>query len=271
MAGGQSVMMEETRDVVFQGNMIVGCGANMLIFGHKNAGHAEIHNNTLALSGYGCMSLTWEGYDVRENVIMTGHAGPVYGVRGIRDYAADRNLFWNSRRAPNPMVMATDTGWHRDFDVARESTGQDRNSVYADPGFRNAPVAFAVLDGHRLDESTRDTWYLRKGAPPFRAGDFVEVNFDGVRRQVTGVGEGTVAVKPGLKEKPIKGWLVANWGDNPDFRLDLRLADDSPGAQLSATGGPVGSPIDIQAYRAGDFNGDGRRDVPEVPPELLGE
>ena len=58
LSGGQSVMMEDTRDGRFEGNMIVGCGANMLIFGHRNAGHYAIHNNTLAFAGYGCMSLT---------------------------------------------------------------------------------------------------------------------------------------------------------------------------------------------------------------------
>jgi len=268
LAGGQSVMTEETRDGVFEGNMIVGCGANMLIFGHGNAGHYRIHNNTLAFSGYGCMNLTWEDYDVRENVMMTGHGGTIFGVRGIRGYEGDRNVFFNSRRASNPKVMATDTGWHRDFDLARASTGQDKNSLYADPKFRNAPVAFRVFDGRQLEKCTKETWYLRGGTEGFRQGDYVEVNFDGVPRRVTGVDEAAITVSPGLREKPIKGWLVANWGENPDFRLDLRLADDSPGAKLSATGGPVGSRIDIQAYLRGDFNADGKRDLPEMPSEL---
>jgi len=271
LAGGQSVMMEQTRDGVFRGNMIVGCGSNMLIFGHGNAGHYQVHNNTLALSGYGCMSLTWEGYDVRENVFMTGHAGPVYGVRGIRDYTADRHLFWNTSRVSEPTVMATDTGWHDDFEVARRSTGQDERSVYAAPRFRNAPIAFAVLDSRRLDECTRDTWHLRKGAGEFRPGDLVEANFDGVRRRVTAADGLRISVAPGLSEAPVKGWLVANWADNDDFRLDLRLADDSPAARLSASAGPIGAQIDIQAYQSGDFNGDGLRDLPAVPAELSGE
>jgi len=268
LAGGQSVMMEETRDGCFDGNMIVGCGAYMLIFGHGNAGHYQVHNNTLAFSGYGLMSLTWEGYDVRENVMASGHGSALFGTKGVEGYTADRNVFWNSGRSENPMILATDTGWHRDFDRVRASTGQDEHSVYADPKFRNAPVAFRVLDSRRLNECTKETWYVRGGAEGFRAGDYIEVNFDGVRRRITRVGEAAITVEPGLAEKPVKGWLVANWGDNPDFRLDLRLAPDSPGAKLSETGGPIGSQIDIQAYLAGDFDGDGRRDVPELPPEL---
>jgi hypothetical protein len=214
------------------------------------------------------MALSWEEYDVRENVITGGHAGTLYGVRGIEGYRADRNLLFNSRRSENPQVLATDTGWHRDFQAARDSTGQDENSLYADPRFRNAPAAFRVLDHRRLHECTKDTWYLRGGTEEFAAGDHVEVNFDGRRRRVTRVDGPAITVEPGLEEKPVKGWLVANWGANPDFALDLRLAEDSPGAELSQTGGPIGSQIDVQAYQRGDFDADGRRDLPELPPEL---
>jgi len=271
LAAGQSVMMEETSRGEFSGNMVVGCAAYMLIMGHKNAGHYKIHNNTLALCGYGCMNLTWEEYDVRENVMMTGHGGPVFGVKGIPGYKADRNLFFNTTRADRRTIMATDDGWLRDFAAVKRSTGEDERSVYADPKFRNAPIAIGVLDTRQLAKCTRDTWHLRKGAAEFRTGDFVEVNFDGVRRRVAHVDGLTVKVEPPLTERPIKGYLVANWGDNDDFRLDLRLRPDSGGAKLAADGGPVGSRIDIAAYQRGDFNADGRRDIPPLPPELANE
>ena len=268
LAAGQSVMMEQTRDGEFAGNMVVGSGAYMLIFGHGNAGHYRIHNNTFALAGYGCMNLTWEAYDVRENVFMSGHESALYGTRGIDGYTADRNVFFNTSRSSRPMILATDDGWLRDFDAVRASTGQDAHSIYADPRFRNAPVAFRVLDSRRLDECSRDRWYLRGGTSGWRVGDLVEVNFDGVRRRIVAVQAQTITVEPGLAEAPLKGWLVANWGDQDDFQLDLRLAADSPGARLSATGGPVGSTLDVQAYRAGDFDADGRRDLPTLPLEL---
>jgi len=271
LAAGQSLMMEETRDGEFTGNMVVGSGAYMLIFGHGNAGHYRVHNNTLAMAGYGCMSLTWEGYDVRENIFMSGHGSALYGVRGVEGYAADRNVFFGSRRSVNPMIMVTDAGWLRDFDAVRASSGQDENSVYADPRFRNAPLAFRVLDSRRLDECTKDTWYLRNGAEGWRVGDNVEVNFDGVQRRITAVDDAAISVAPGLDENPIKGWLVANWGDNLDFRLDLRLADDSPWTSLSADGGPVGSNVNIRAYMNGDFDDDGERDLPDLPDGLRGK
>ena len=268
LSAGQSIMMEETSNGQFTGNMVVGSGAYMLIMGHRNAGHYRIHGNTLAFTGYGCMNLTWEDYEVRENVMMTGHAAPLFGLKGITGYRGDRNVFWNSGRCSNPTIMATDDGWLRDFNAVRRSTGQDRNSVYADPVFRNAPIAFCVLDSSRLHECTRDMWYLRRARELFRTGDYIEVNFDGVRRRVTHAQGDAITVAPRLHEKPVKGWLIANWGKNKDFRLDLRLASDSPGATLSAGGGPVGSSIEIQAYRRGDFNGDGQRDIPSLPASL---
>ncbi len=271
LAAGQSVMTEETTDGQFAGNMVIGSAANMLIFGHENAGKYRISNNTLAFSGYGCMSLTWRDYEVRENVFMTGHAGGIYGVRGVEGYKADRNLFFNTERAEQPMILVTDAGWLKDFDKARASTGQDEHSVYANPQFRNAPLAFGVLDSKRLDECTRSTWYLRSGTSLFRQDDHVEVNFDGVVRRITSMDDATITVEPPLAELPVKGWLVACWGPQTDFHLDLRLRDDSstydnsPGRNLAADGGPVGATLDIQAYLRGDFNGDGQRDLPELP------
>lgn len=267
LAGGQSVMMEETRNVRFEGNMIVGCGANMLIFGHNNAGHADIVCNTLACPGYSCMSLTWEDYRVRENVFFTGHTGIVYGVRGISGYEADRNLFWGSARASNPRIMATDAGWLSDWNAVVRSSGEGEHSLYADPQFVSAPVAYAVLDHRRLTECTHHRLYLRGHAELFRSGDRVELNFDGVLRRVKAVEGDALIVEPPLAELPIKSSLVANWGETGSGKLDLRLSADSPGAALSASEGPIGSQIDIQAYLAGDFDGDRRRDRAATPRE----
>ena len=203
---------------------------------------------------------------------MTGHGSTLYGTRGVLGYRADRNLLFNSVRAVNPSVAATDDGWLKDFDAVRRSTGQDAHSVYADPQFRSAPIAFDALDSKRLHESSRERWYMRRGGETFDTGDLVEVNFDGVPRRVTAVGDGAITVAPPLRAKPVQTWLVANWGDRPEtagVALDLRLSADSPGAALSAGGGPVGSQIDIPAFQRGDFTGDGGRDLPQLGPDLI--
>ena len=269
LAAGQSIMMEQVTGGVMQGNMIVGCGAYSVIFGHHNAADFRVHNNTVAFAGYGCMSLTAHTYDVKGNVFVTGHAGPMYGIRGIKGYTGDRNLFWNAPHLARKKVLVSDKAWHNDLAGFQAATGQDKASVYGDPKFRNAPQGLAVIDSHRLTECTRDTWPLRKGHPPIRTGQTVEVNFDGVARKVTAVRGDTITVAPGLSAKPTKGWLIANWGTKTNLKLDLRLAADSPGAKLAADGGPAGAKIDITAYQRGDFNADGKRDLPPLPKELI--
>ena len=268
LAGGQSVMMEEAAGGVFKGNMIVGSGAYSVIFGHRNAEDFQIHNNTIAFAGYGCLSLTARGYDLRENVLMTGHSGCIYGARGVKGYTAMRNLLFNASGLTKKTVLASDKGWHKSLQAFQQATGQEKYSTWADPQFRNAPIGFAVLDSGRLADCTRDTWYLRKGGAPIGRGSMIEINFDGVVRKVTDARDATITVSPGLPRRPTKGWLVSNWGRKTDFSLDLRLRPTSPGATLTVKGGPVGSQIDIAAYRRGDFDADGKRDLPELPREL---
>lgn len=266
LAGGQSIMMEETSGGLIQGNTIVGCGAVSVIFGHQNAKDYRVVGNTIAFTGYGCLSLTASDYEVRENVLVTGHAGFLFGVRGVEGYRGDRNLLFNAAGLEKVGVVASDAGWHRDFEAYRKATGYDPHSVYAAPRFRRAPVAYGVVDHRRLAECTLRTLHLRKGSGPVAVGDTVELDFDGVLRQVTAVDGRTITVDPPLPARPTKGCLVCNWRREKDLRLDLRLADDSPGAKLAADGGPVGSRVDIAAYRRGDFDGDGKRDLPRLPP-----
>ena len=101
-----------------------------------------------------------------------------------------------------------------------------------------------------------------------RLGDFIEVNFDGVLRKIVSRGRETITISPALPAKPLTPNLICCWGRNSNLSLDLRLEVNSPGATLSASGGPVGSTIDIAAYQRGDFDADGRRDLPDLPDGL---
>jgi len=71
-----------------------------------------------------------------------------------------------------------------------------------------------------------------------------------------------------MMEETTKGWLVANWKTNTNFELDLRFREDSPALRLGTDSLPIGSTIDVQEYMRGDFDGDGARNVPSIPPEL---
>ena len=268
VAAGQSIMMSDTSNGLLKGNMIIGCMAQSVIFGHQSAENYRIYNNTIAFTGYGCMSLTARDYDVRENVFVTGQGTAMYAVRGIQGYDGDHNLFFNAHGVRGRPVMASDRGWHRTFREYRSATGYDRLSVFGDPRFRNAPVAFAAVDGRRLTDCSRATLYLRGGVGSIRLGDIVEINFDGVPRKVIDRSREAISISPALRTKPITPGLVCHWGQNGNLSLDLRLAADSPGAKLSASGGPVGSTIDIAAYQRGDFDADGERDLPRIGREL---
>jgi hypothetical protein len=162
----------------------------------------------------------------------------------------------------------SDKGWHRSFVEYQRSTGYDRNSVYGDPEFRNAPAIFAVLDFQRIADCSRSMFYLGSNSMRFKVGDTVEMDFDGVPRKVIARNNVTITVSPALRTKPMTPSLVCNWGQNSDLSLDLRLTAESPGAKLGATGGPVGSMIDITAYKRGDFDANGSRDLPRIPSEL---
>lgn len=260
---GQSLMMEETEAGEIRGNMFVGSEAYMLIFGHRNANDCDLIGNTFAFAGYGCINFTGSNYRVKENIFVTGHGRPAFATRGVVGYVGDRNLFWNAKSVADGRPVGSDAGQHRSLDDFKAATGQDSNSIQADPMFRSAPSSYNVLDGKQLSQSTRSLLVIRRGGAPFEVGDHVEVNFDGIVRRVTDAHDDSITIDPPLGEKPTKPWVVANWGQAKDFKLDLRLREESPAGKLAEGGNPAGSLIDIAAYRRGDFDGDGTRDIPE--------
>ncbi len=267
MASGQSVMMEEAHGGEFSGNMVIGSEANMLNFGHGNASNFVIRGNTIALAGYLCLGLSARDYEVKENIFMTGHRAQAYTVAGVTNYQGDYNLFWNGGQMINPVILASDGAWHTDLADFQTATGQDMNSVNSDPLFVNAPFAYNVMDRGLLDQATRDTFMLRH-TNVFTVGDHIEISFDGVLRTVTGKSGASITVDPPLPERPLKGGLIANWGTNTHFSLDLGFQPGSPAAGMGEAGGPIGSSVSILQYQHGDFDGDGRRDLPRLPREL---
>ncbi len=265
IASGQSMMMSGTSDGLLKGNMFVGSVSFSLVLGTDDY---RVHNNTVAFSGYGCMNFQRQGSDVRENVLMTGHPGIIFSAGGPGSYSGDHNLFFNAVRLSNASFGVSEEGRHRRFADFQRATGYDQNSMYGDPKFNNAPAGFAVVGVRRVVDCSRSRLYLGNSTSRFKMGDAIEVDFDGVLRKVAGRSATTITISPELRAKPMKPVVVANWADKHDIALDLRLAPGSPGEDLSASGGPVGSTIDIAAYQYGDFDGDGERDLPHIPAEL---
>jgi len=97
LAGGQSVMMESTHSGGFYGNAIIASGGNSLGFGHGNAYNYAVQNNTVAFLRYLPLTLSAYGYDVRENIFMTGNTGWACILKDdpAFDNTGDRNVFYN--------------------------------------------------------------------------------------------------------------------------------------------------------------------------------
>ena len=271
IASGQAMMMQATTNGIIEGNTLIGTSANMVIFGHDSVSNFKVLNNTLAFTSQHCLVFTDKHYDVRENVFFTGNGNAVYGVTSDCNYTGDRNLFWNLQAFGRRGILGYNGRSCSTIEDFRKASGQDQHSVRADPRFLHAPVSYTTMDQSQNQYCTADTWYIKEDTGLFHVGDVVEVNFDGMPRTVTKVQPETITVSPGLKQKPVRGLRIANWGkDARDLKLDLRLRDDSPGVTLGKEHGRVGSTINIQAYRDGDFHESGRRERPEIPQRTAG-
>ena len=253
IANAQSFHLQETDQVLLRDNIIIGSTFNAITLGHGNTTNVTIENNTLAYAGLGLVNFTASGYSVNNNILMTGTEKPVFSINGIEDYTADTNLFWNSDRAINPHIIRDDAGWHRDFEQYQSTTTNDVNSVYESPNFASAPLVVDSVDVGRLGEMTTTFLPLWDKGVLFEVGDYVEVNFDGVARQVVEITNNGIVLSNALDQIPFGNVTISNWGTQTNYQWDLSRTGSSN----------LGSPIDFARYQALDFNGDGVRDVPE--------
>ena len=133
--------------------------------------------------------------------------------------------------------------------------------MVADPQFVNAPAYCIQIDGRRLFECTASKLIVRGDPRIFEPGDHVEVKFDGIVRRVTSVGADHIVVAPPFAAPPEKAGLILNWKEKEDFALDLRVKPTSPALRAGKDKADIGADLDIQAFRRGDTDGDGKPDV----------
>lgn len=253
VGAGQGLMSEEVDGGELTGNVILSCAANLVIFGHGNSHNWTVNRNTLGFPGYGIFSFTGTNYDARENIYLGSLvAAPVY--RG------DYNLYGGE--------LPVGPRWKKHTDLASfiKAAGQEEHSAAGDPKMISAPIGHSAIDD--LEACTTNSLVLRNPGS-FKPGHHLEINWDGRVRKVLSVDGKKMVFEPPLPVQPYSGGvLVVNWGARTDFTLDTRLQPESPGAKLARDGGPVGSPINIPAFRAGDFDGDGKRDIPDMPQDV---
>ena len=105
----------------------------------------------------------------------------------------------------------------------------------------------------------------------YAVGDYVEVNFDGVVRQLTARGSdshGTwVEFSPPLAAPLANAGTLANWKANSNLAIDLRVQSGSPAIGGGQGGSNCGSTLIIQNFKNGGFDGDSQRDIPVWPPQ----
>ena len=262
MNTGQGVQTSDTDGAKFVNNILVGQHHAGINLGHNSTDNTEFAGNTVAFSGFHALYFSGKNGLVRNNVFLAGGKGAMVTAQspGMR---VDHNLYWKT-------------------DEVRIAVpeGQDQNSRFGDPKFRSAPplsgrASFTIEQWdkgqEKLAKCTPGKFYLSGGSLTkfLQIGDRLEVNFDGLPRKVTEVTDDYVAFEPPLRTVHPYGWdFLVNWKDRSAFTWDLRLSDDSPGKKMGDQGQDVGSNIDMQAYMKGDFNSDGRRDLPELPADV---
>jgi hypothetical protein len=259
MNNEQGIMMEEVNDTAvpgvatMTGNVIWGSSAVLVIFGHNNANNFTMKNNTFGGGGLGIFNMSGVNYDYRDNVWVGMVTAPA-------TYTGNNNLVWTTNsngvifRNPSFTNYTTIAAWNA-------YSGQDANSVKGDPLFANVPLIStqALVSG-----STASQLNLRS-ATGFAVGDKVEIAKDGLIRTITAISGNTITIDIPLSGPPIFAMAVYNWGTRTNTNWDFTLAAGSPGLTMSSTGGRVGSTINVPQYVAGDFTGDGKRDIPQIP------
>jgi parallel beta-helix repeat protein len=259
---GQGIMTEQVDDTAvpgtseIRGNVVWGSLASLIIFGHNNRNNWTVSNNTLGAGGWGLFQMSGFGYTMTENIFLSGF--------NESSYTGNRNLFWTVD--PNGVII-TDPSFktYTTIPAWNAASGQDAQSVKADPMYANMPLVFTVAG---VPGSTKSVLSLRS-AGGFAAGQHVEVGGDGVVRTIVGVSGNLITLDVPLASDPLFDLPVYNWGSRTNFEWDTRLLAGSPGLTMSATNGAVGSLINVQQYRSGDFTGDGKRDLPKLPVDVV--
>jgi hypothetical protein len=269
--GGSGIMASGMLSCKVINNVFIGSNAPLITLGAK--GPCELKRNTFLASTHMPLILDGPAYTLEANIIAPLRGLPCYGING--DFKADYNLLWNGGPSARPLVIQG--AWKDNassIEDVRKKFKLEQHGVHADPKFVSAPKFFTFSDYARVADCTASSMILRE---PFnddiRVGDFVELAFDGVPRKVTAATADSFTFEPALAAIPDVNLAIMNWGKpsapggEKNFKLDLRLADDSPAKNAGPGNSNIGSTVDINAYRSGDFNHDGKRDLPMLPRE----
>ena len=274
--GGQGIMSEEMIDSHVINNLFLGSHAVLLIAGGNDW---DIRNNTVVACATsptnfggtqgkpGHKDFSGKGFKLKGNIIAPLHGGPLFTMNP--ESGSDYDLLWNNG-VPNAALVITPK-WKEsavNLGEIRSKFNSEQHGVVADPKFVSVPAFFTCSDYTRISLGTVSKLFIRD---PFGnnivVGDTVEIDFDGVPREVTEVGKDFIVFKPAMSGLPDTIVTIANWGKQKTFKWDPQLKPESPAKKANEGGKDIGCSLVLENYVKGDFNGDGKRDLPEVPKD----
>lgn len=263
---GQGWQCQETRDGIIVNNIWAGIhwqNAISCSLRHSGMGITNLNlcftNNTF----FGGDVLTGGDSRFHYNVTVPPSLG---GCPGGPPLSSDDNVIWSDEphwfrwleRGGRPGKSSSFTAYQR-------ATGDNPNSIFERPVFRNGPLLTRTLfsrRGNRDMPPDQERLYVGD-LSGFSVGDWLEVDCDGVPRRVVSLRDGRVMIAPPCERMPVPNLsFVWNWGRNRDFRADFRLVKP-----VGRNGLTAGSSVNIQDYARGDFDGNGTVDLPATHPD----
>ena len=269
--GGQGMMTQECdTDLAMTGNVFFGHASN-IFQGHTDSWNWALWGNLFGFSGWSRTSMPGQDYRCYENIIYGGSMGVCL------QYQGDRNVVWMNGTGGNVITVSSNGaygGGYSTLAAFAAATGQDQHSVQADPQLANVPLSQGYMSKGFLGTVSNQLIATTPSGSTLLAlatNDLIEINGDGVARTVTRIAAGSVEFSPPMPQLPLRdGYaMVWRWGTNTNFQLDTRPGSSGAAAGLAARGGPAGSSLIVRNFQAGDFDGDGVRDLPPVPADLM--
>ncbi len=275
MYSGQNFISADTFDSSLKNSIFVGSGAINVIAGksgYPDENFSVIDNSLLFSRWKPGLSV------IAKDSMLSGNI--LYGLEVSNDINPDGQLFKSDNNLYWPAGTGLSTLWtllkpyRQEFFTLPSFTaytGEDKNSNQTNPQLSNIPKMVNLVAGLGVSSNSRLVVLLQKGkdvSKYYAAGNKVEVNGDGVVRTVTSVDNDSITISPALPEAPFRMTLVANWGSNSNLQMDTLPLYGSPAIGAGQNGSDLGSTINIADYQAGDFNGDGIRDIPAYPAEV---